>query len=220
MYLAEPESEPAGGVLVLHSWWGLNDFFRGLCDRLARHGYVALAPDLYDGRVATTIAEAKALRAQAGAARKEPVYRCLIRMIGELQRRVPGDVATLGFSMGGHWAYWLAQRPELPIAATVTFYAARDGDYSASPSAFLGHFAETDEWVSAASARRLERSLSRAGREYRLHTYDGTGHWFFEADREDAFDPEAAALAWQRTVSFLAGRLGSPAERDDKPISE
>ena len=109
--------------------------------------------------------------------------------------------------MGGHWAYWLAQRPELPITATVTFYAARGGDYSKSHSAFLAHFAATDEWVSSAGIRRLERSLERADCEYRFHTYEDTGHWFFEADREDAFRPRAAALAWQRTVAFLEERL-------------
>ena len=189
--------------MVLHSWWGLNDFFRGLCDRLAQQGFVALAPDLYDGRVATDVAEAKTLRAKAGASRKEPAYRYLIRMIRELQEESPGDVSVLGFSMGGHWAYWLAQRPELPIAATVCFYAARGGDYSKSRSIFLGHFAETDEWVSAAGVRALERALERAGREHRFHTYEGTGHWFFESDRSDAFVPEAADLAWHRTLSFL-----------------
>ncbi|HJW75541.1 MAG TPA: dienelactone hydrolase family protein [Thermoleophilia bacterium] len=208
MYLVKPETERVGGVLVLHSWWGLNGFFRDLCGRFAEQGFVALAPDLYDGRIATTIAEARELRTQATASRSEPAYRYLIRMIGELRQEVAGGVGVVGFSMGGHWACWLAQRPELPIAATVTFYAARAGDYSGSRSAFLGHFAETDEWVSAAGVKRFERSLARAGRECRLHTYEGTRHWFFEADRKDVFDAESAALAWQRTVSFLEGRLG------------
>lgn len=208
MYLARSDDEPASGVLVLHSWWGLNAFFRDLCDRLAQHGFVALAPDLYGGRIATTVAEAKALRAHATASRKEPAYKYLIRMIGDLQEVAPGDIAVLGFSMGGHWAYWLAQRPELPIAATATFYAARDGDYSKSRSVFMGHFAETDEWVSAAGVKRLEQSLIRAGREYHFHTYAGTGHWFFESDRQDAYVPEAAALAWRRTVAFLRGGSG------------
>jgi len=217
VYLAKPETASSGGVLVLHSWWGLNDFFRGLCDRLVEEGFVALAPDLYDGRVATSVAEAKALRAGAGASRKEPVYRYLIRMIGELQQEAPGDVGLLGFSMGGHWAYWLAQRPELPVAATVSFYAARGGDYSKSRSAFLSHFAETDEWVSAASVKGLERALKRAGREHRFHTYAGTGHWFFESDRQDAYVLAAADLAWDRTLSFLrerrSGQQGHRAER-------
>ncbi len=210
MYLAKPDNECAGGVLVLHSWWGLNGFFRGLCDRFAERGFTALAPDLYDGRVATTVAEARELRAAATASRKEPAYKYLIRMIGELGREVTGDIGVVGFSMGGHWAYWLAQRPDLPIAATVTFYAARDGDYSRSRSAFLGHFAETDEWVSAAGRRRLERSLTRAGREVRFYTYKGTGHWFFESDRDEAYAPEAAEVAWLRTESFLRERLARP----------
>jgi carboxymethylenebutenolidase len=110
--------------------------------------------------------------------------------------------------MGGHWAYWLAQRPDLPIVATVTFYAARNGDYSESRSSFQAHFAETDEWVSPASVKKLEKSLSNAGRSFEFHTYPGTGHWFFEDDRVDAFDPQAAALAWRRTLDFLKQELG------------
>ncbi|MBM3470257.1 MAG: dienelactone hydrolase family protein [Armatimonadetes bacterium] len=211
LYLATPESGSGPGVLVLHSWWGLNEFFRGFCDRLAGQGFVALAPDLFDGKVATTITQAKELRAKTTAARKESAYKYLIRMIsvllGEPAVRGP-DIGVIGFSMGGHWAYWLAQRPELPIAATVTFYAARNGDYATTSSDFLAHFAETDEWVSAAGIRKLERSLTAAGRTVFFYTYPGTGHWFFEQDRVDAFDPEAAALAWDRTLLFLKERLG------------
>ena len=58
-YLALPDGRPAPGVLVLHPWWGLNEDIKGVCDRLAEAGFVALAPDLYDGRIATTIEEAE-----------------------------------------------------------------------------------------------------------------------------------------------------------------
>jgi carboxymethylenebutenolidase len=204
MYLAKPDASDGPGVLVLHSWWGLNGFFRDVCDRLAAEGFVALGVDLYDGRVATTIPEAKALRAEVGASRREPAYRSLMRMIGDLRSEAPGHIALLGFSMGGHWAYWLSQRPELGVTKTVTFYAARDGDYATSRSAFLAHFAETDDWVSSAGIRKLDRSLTGAGREHTFHTYEGTGHWFFEADRPE-YDPDAAALAWKRTLAFLHG---------------
>lgn len=211
MYLARPQKGSGPGVLVLHSWWGLNDFFKGFCDRLADGGFVALAPDLYDGQVATTIPQARELRAKATSSRKESTYKYLIRMIGVLvdEVAVPGsDIGVVGFSMGGHWAYWLAQRPELPIGATVTFYAARNGDYAGSRSDFLAHFAENDEWVSAAGIRKLERSLAAAGKAASFHTYPGTGHWFFEQDRAEAFDSQAAALAWERTLAFLKERLG------------
>jgi carboxymethylenebutenolidase len=209
VYIAVPKSDHRGAVLVLHSWWGLNRFFRGFCDRFAGHGFVALAPDLYDGSIADTAAGAKKLRARTTASRKEPVYKYLIRMIGELQRRAGADtIGVVGFSMGGHWAYWLAQRPDLPIVATVTFYAARNGDYSESRSSFQAHFSETDEWVSQASVRKVKRSLSKAKRSFEFHTYPGTGHWFFEDDRADAFEPKAAELAWTRTIDFLKRKLG------------
>ena len=209
MYLAAPKSGHRGAVLVLHSWWGLNRFFRRLCDRFAAKGFVALAPDLYDGSVAGTIAEAKKLRAEVTASRREPAYKYLIRMIGELRKETRADdIGVVGFSMGGHWAYWLAQRSDLPIVATVTFYAARSADYSKSRSSFLAHFAETDEWVSPAGLRKLEKSFFKAGRAFECHTYPGTGHWFFEEDRADAFKPDAAALAWTRTIDFLKRKMG------------
>jgi carboxymethylenebutenolidase len=105
--------------------------------------------------------------------------------------------------MGGHWALWLAQRPELPIAATVVFYAARNGDFMRSNSRFLFHFAENDEWVSAVSVRKLKKSLDASGRSASYYDYPSTGHWFFESDRAEAFHPDAAAVAWKRTLAFL-----------------
>jgi carboxymethylenebutenolidase len=204
--LVIPKAGAGRGILILHSWWGLNSFFRDLSQRFGDEGFVALAPDLYGGKVAATISEAKRLRASVTASRKEPAYKYLIRMIHFLSTHesVSGpEIAIIGFSMGGHWAFWLAQRPELPIVATISFYAARNGDYSRSGSSFLGHFAETDEWVSLPSIKKLSRSLEKAGREFTFHTYPGTSHWFFERNRTDVFSPEASELAWERTIDFI-----------------
>jgi carboxymethylenebutenolidase len=191
---------------VLHSWWGLNPFFRDVCDRLASKGFVALAPDLYGGKVATTPSAARRLRASATTSRREPVYKFLMGKIEFLRRHeaITGlEIGQLGFSMGGHWAFWLAQREELPIAATVTFYAARSGDYSQTRSSFLCHFAEDDDWVSGAAVKKLARHLHSAGVSSTFHQYPGTKHWFFESDRTDSFEPKAADLAWKRTLRFL-----------------
>lgn len=204
--LVIPKAGAGDGVLVLHSWWGLNAFFRDVCERFANEGFVALAPDLYGGKVATTISEAERLRAAVTASRKELAYKYLMRMIHFLSAHelvCTPKIAVVGFSMGGHWAFWLAQRPELPIKATTTFYAARSGDYSKSASSFLGHFAETDEWVSTTGIRKLRRSLEKAGRECTFYTYPGTSHWFFERDRTDVFNLEASELAWGRTIDFI-----------------
>jgi carboxymethylenebutenolidase len=206
-YIAIPKSGSGPGVVILHSWWGLNAFFKGLCDRLAEAGFVALAPDLYNGKVASTVEAAKKLRAQTTASRREPAYKTLMAEINFLSRHeavTTPDVAVVGFSMGGHWALWLAQRPELPIAATVVFYAARNGDFSRSNSSFLLHFAENDEWVSAASVKKLRKSLAASGKSVSCYDYPDTSHWFFESDRPGAFHPEAAAVAWERTRAFFA----------------
>jgi carboxymethylenebutenolidase len=205
-YVALPRTGSGPGVLVLHSWWGLNAFFKGLCDRFADAGFVALAPDLYAGKVATTVEAARQLRAQATATRRAPAYKMLTVAIQQLSQHeavTQPRIAQVGFSMGGHWALWLSQRPELPIAATVVFYAARNGDYSKSGSRFLFHFAQNDEWVSAASTQRLKRSLAAAGKDARYFDYAGTSHWFFENDRPDAFHRDAADMAWKRTLAFL-----------------
>lgn len=211
-YLAVPSAGTGPGVLVLHSWWGLNDFFRSLCDRLAAAGFVALAPDLYDGRVARTPADAKRLRAESTAARRVPVYRTLMSAVGQLATRgaAPGGrpVTLWGASMGGHWALWLAQQPELPVASAVVFYAARNGDFTRSRCRFLFHFAESDDWGSAASVWKMRTSLGAAARPASYHEYPGTTHWFFEQDRPEAFDGAAAALAWERSLAFLRAGPG------------
>ena len=80
-HLVTPKAGTGGGVLIIHPWWGLNAFFRDLCQRFADEGFVALAVDLYGGKVATSISEAKRLRAAVTASRKEPAYKYLTRMI-------------------------------------------------------------------------------------------------------------------------------------------
>lgn len=207
-YIAIPKAGKGPGLLVIHSWWGLNAFFNHLCDRFADAGFVALAPDLYDGKVASTVAMAKKLRAEATASRRVPAYKMLIAAIDHLKTHeavVGTQVAIVGFSMGGHWALWLAQRPELPIASTVVFYAARNGDFRQSQSRFLFHFAEKDEWVSTASAKKMKKSLESAGKKAVYFEYPASTHWFFENDRPEAFNQKAAMLAWKRTVAFLRG---------------
>lgn len=203
-YVAVPAGSPRATVAVLHAWWGLTEVVTGVCDDLAEHGYVAVAPDLYGGDVATSAEQASTLRARR---RSTPMWRQIVTAVdlARSQHRAPA-VGQVGFSMGGHWALWLAKqsRPEIPlICATTVFYATRAGDFSASRSAFQFHLADSDPFVSASGVARQERQLRAAGRPAEFHRYPGTGHWFCEWDRPDAYEPQAAGLAWQRTLEFL-----------------
>ena len=203
-YLARPKPSLRGGILVIHAWWGLNGFFENLCDRLAAQGYVALAPDLYDGAVAQTIPEAEKLRDQL---KRKTVEARILEALKELQAEVQAKpVGVAGFSLGAYFALGLVEQNPKDIAATILFYGTRGMKDTGTRSAFLGHFAENDEYESASSRKKLEKTLKTAGKETTFHVYPGTRHWFFEDDRPE-FDPPAAELAWQRTIAFLKDYL-------------
>lgn len=206
-YLAVPKSGTGAGVLVLHAWWGLNDFFKDFCKRLAGEGFVAFAPDLYHGNIATTIEEAKQLRSKF---KREQVSMDILSAVEQLHK-LPSvtnkSLGVIGFSWGGHWALWLSlEKPESVKAATV-FYGTRNADYSQARAAYLGHFAESDDWVATSGVKKLEKSLQAAQCPLTFYTYADTGHWFFEKDRKDAYNAKAAQLAWKRTVEFLRMQL-------------
>jgi carboxymethylenebutenolidase len=204
-YMCDPGSHAVGGVLVLHAWWGLNDFQRDTCDRLAREGFAVIAPDLCDGAIARSVPEARRLRRTI---LRPAASKHLLQTLGRLRRKVsPARVGVLGFSLGAYLALWLAESTPRSINATILFYGTRTGQYRHSQSTFMGHFAADDEYVSASGRERLERSLRAAGKAVKFLLYPGTRHWFFEADRPE-FDIEAATLAWSRSVAELHRHLG------------
>lgn len=205
-YEALPASGSGPGVLVLHAWWGLNDVFRAVCDRLAEAGFVAVAPDLWGGAVATTIEEAEGLLEQRDGAAME---RAAVEALSYLRAHpaVRGtDLGAIGFSMGAAWAIALAgEHPDLH--AVVLFYGCGETDFAAARAAFLGHFAESDPYESEEYLQQMEAAMRAAGREVEIHRYAGVGHWFFEENRPDAYNLAAASLAWERTLPFLRERL-------------
>jgi len=206
-YLAVPPTGKGPAVLVLHAWWGLNDFFRSFCDRLAKEGFVALAPDLYAGKIARTIEEAEQIQSQWDEEHEVPPI--LLPAVDDLSKHatVTGQgLGVIGFSMGGYWALWLAlKKPALVRTVTLFYGSGGGGDFRQSKAAYLGHFAEHDPYEDGSVVQALEKNLKDADRPATFYTYPGTGHWFFEKDRPEAYHAEAARLAWERTLAFLKG---------------
>jgi carboxymethylenebutenolidase len=209
-YIAIPPSGKGPGVLVLHAWWGLNDTFRQVCGRLAQEGYVALAPDLFSGQIAHTIAEAEQhLQSFDEAHEVPPILDPAVDALKDHPAVTGKGLGVIGFSMGAYWSLELALNQPNVFRAVTLFYGTNGGggDFSQSKAAFLGHFAENDPYESPETVQKLEQNIKSAGRPVSFYTYPGTGHWFFEPDRPDAYNPAAASLAWDRTKAFLKKEL-------------
>lgn len=204
-FLAVPPIGSGPGVLVLHAWWGLNDTIKAFCTRLAEAGFTVFAPDLYHGKVADTIAGAEILRDALDAHYLQAKVEIAnaVMFLNERAGQAEGGLAVIGFSMGVYYALDLAASDPEHIRFVVIFYGTGGGDYSRSKAAYLGHFAENDQFEPKSGVDALEADLRRAGRSVTFHGYPGTGHWFFEPDRPDSYNPAAATLAWGRTLAFL-----------------
>src|SRR5439155_16157484 len=150
-YLAIPKQGRGPGVLLMHAWWGLNDFFKSVAERLASEGFVVLAPDLYDGSTATTIEEAEHLSGalESGLGYHEAIkYETAAAEYLLKHPAVRGNkLAAIGFSMGATYALWISTlKPE--VGAIVLFYGGTDYEWlgddfaQTTQATFLGHFAE------------------------------------------------------------------------------
>lgn len=204
-YLASP-ANGGPGILVLHAWWGLKPFFKQVCDQLAEHGFVAFAPDLYQGRVAHTIDEAKAFQAEFEQSDPEHLgaaVKAAQNYLSDLYAGKPTGV--MGFSMGAAWSMIVAAN-EPNVSTVVLFYGAYAPDLSQMKAKVLGHFAEVDEWEPLDGINAVEKEMQTAGVDVTFHIYPGVGHWFVESDRPE-YDSAAASLAWERTFEFLKKNL-------------
>jgi carboxymethylenebutenolidase len=206
-FLATPPSGTGNGVLLLHAWWGLNDTMRAIATRLAEAGFITFAPDLYHGKIAKTIGEAEALGGELDSRHLQAKAEIAqaVTFLNERADLSGAGLTVVGFSLGAYYALDLAAADPEHIRSVILFYGTGGGDFSNSRAAYLGHFAMDDEYEPEANVRELEESLKQAGRPVTFYRYPGTGHWFFEPDRVQAYHEAAAKLAWERTLAFLKG---------------
>lgn len=211
-YLATPESGSGPGVIVIQEWWGLTDHIADVCDRLAAEGFVALAPDLYGGKVAHDAAEAGKMMSELP---EEKAAGDLLGAVDYLlaQESVTSpSVGAVGFCMGGGFVLLLANLADGKIGAAVPFYgvgpAAQQADFSGLTAAVQGHYGEKDDFYPVEDAKKLEKKLAdETGGSVEFFYYPA-GHAFHnDADKMGTYDAEQAKLAWSRTVDFLRSTL-------------
>jgi carboxymethylenebutenolidase len=197
----------APGVVLIQEWWGLNDQIKGIGQKLTGLGYRVMIPDLYRGRVAVEAAEASHLMdgLDFADAAKQDVCGAARYLKGNGSARV----AVMGYCMGGAVAL-LAAITVPEVDAAVPFYGAPPGMAEQSRNVgipVLGHFALKDGFFAPSMVREFETNMkqSPAAASVTFHFYDA-GHAF--ANEEGAaYNADAAALAWDRSVEFLAANL-------------
>ena len=196
------EPRLSAGVLVLHPWWGLNQDVLAAAERLRRDGYEVATPDLFHGRVATTIEQAKALSGEVD----KNAERTMTEVAGALEELQADRVAILAWSMGVWFSWQLAQANPDRIRALVSYYGYGEIEPGKKLPPILGHFAENDEFEALDDVRATEKALKESGAVAQFHIYPGTQHWFDEPSRPE-YDKAASELAWQRTKDFLDTNL-------------
>src|SRR5215207_7046918 len=158
-YLAVPPQSNAPGVIVLHAWWGLNPFFKRLCDRLAAEGFVAFAPDLNEGKVDHTVDEAKQIMSESDFERKQAIVAAAPDFLRGRSEVRKDAFSLIGFSMGAAWSVALvSERPEV-IRKMVLFYGIGEADFGKIKAEVLGHFSDVDEWEPMDGIRWMETEM-------------------------------------------------------------
>jgi len=210
-YLALPPRKSGPGVLVLQEWWGLVDHIRDVADRLAREGFVALAPDLYRGKTASDPDAAGRLMMDLELPRAaRDLDGAVAALLGETAT-AGGTVGVIGFCMGGQLALFAGTRNRR-IGAVVDCYGIHPNvklELAGLAAPVLGIFAERDAFVPLAAARALEAELRAAGKRTEFSIFPGVDHAFLNDTRADVYDAAAAERAWGLIVSFLRAELAA-----------
>jgi carboxymethylenebutenolidase len=204
--VAMPVTRPAPAVLLVHEWWGLNDQIKTMAVELARNGFLAVAVDLFNGRVTNNADEARQLTQRVDPAEATDT---LVSWLQWLRNHNDSTrkVGAVGWCFGGGWA--LNAATAAPIDATVVYYGRVNlpsGQLGQLKGPVMGHFGREDQFITEQMVGAFERAMAQAGKRATVYWYDA-GHAFANPTGDNYRGP-AAQLAWQRTLDFLHKELG------------
>jgi carboxymethylenebutenolidase len=211
-YLVKPESGTGPGLIVIQEWWGLDDHMADLVERFANEGFVALAPDLFGGKVAHDTDEAGKFMQEL------PADQAARDLAGAVDYLLADDdvtsdkVGAVGYCMGGGFVLQLAAQQGDQIGAAVPFYGVGQGvpdDFSTITAPIQGHYAEQDGFYPVEQARVQEQTMREQSQNEVEFFYYPAGHAFHnDKDKIGTYNAECAKQAWGRTIAFLHQHLG------------
>ncbi|MBD1916616.1 MULTISPECIES: dienelactone hydrolase family protein [Cyanophyceae] len=220
-YLAEPSSPGRfGAIVVIQEVFGVNSHIREVTERLAREGYVAIAPHIYHRQapgfeVGYTKEELELGRSYKQGTKAEELLADVQGAIAYLYSKanvIPEGVGCIGFCFGGHVAYLAATLPQ--VKATASFYGAGIATMTPGGSeptlsrtaeiegTLYGFFGEKDSLIAADEVDQIEAALKDHGVPYQIFRYPGAEHGFF-CDQRYSYHPEAASDAWEQVLQLF-----------------
>jgi len=200
---------PFPALIVVHEWWGLNDWVKEQASKLSDQGYVALAVDLYRGKVATTPEMAHEIMRGVPEDRAKRDLHAAMEFLKSQPNIKKNRIGSIGWCMGGGYALDVAlQEPDL--AATVINYGHLATDPDALKkinAAILGSFGGQDHGITPDDVRKFEQATKKLGKRVDIKIYDDAGHAFENPNNKSGYRADDAADAWKRTEAFLADTL-------------
>jgi carboxymethylenebutenolidase len=200
---------PFPAIIVIHEWWGLNDWVKDQASKLADQGYATLAIDLYRGKVATTPDMAHEIMRGVPEDRAKRDLHAAFEFL-QSQPNVRKDrIGAIGWCMGGGYSLDVALQ-EPTLAADVINYGhlATDPDALKKISApILGLFGAQDQGITPDDVHKFEASMKQLGKRIDVKIYDDAGHGFENPNNKVGYRADNAADAWKRTVTFFAETL-------------
>lgn len=200
---------PFPAIIVIHEWWGLNDWVKDQAAKLADQGYEALAIDLYRGKVATTPDMAHEIMRGVPEDRAKRDLHAAFEFL-QSQPNVKKDrIGAIGWCMGGGYSLDVALQ-EPTLAADVINYGHLATDLEALKkinAPILGLFGGQDQGIPPADVKKFGETLDKMGKKVEVKIYDDAGHAFENLNNKTGYRPDDAADAWKRTVDFLAANL-------------
>jgi carboxymethylenebutenolidase len=200
---------PFPALIVIHEWWGLNDWVKEQAAKLAGEGYVTLAVDLYRGKVADTPDLAHELMRGVPQGRATRDLKAAFDFLAALPNVKKDRIGSIGWCMGGGYSLEAAIAEPL-LAATVINYghlATEPADIEKIHAPILGLFGGRDQGITPEDVKKFQQAMEKQGKKIEVKVYPDAGHAFENPNNKQGYRADDAADAWRRTVAFLAATL-------------
>jgi carboxymethylenebutenolidase len=200
---------PFPALVVIHEWWGLNDWVKEEASKLADQGYVTLAIDLYRGKVATTPEEAHEIMRGVPEDRSNRDLLAATTFLASQKHVDAKRIGSIGWCMGGGYSLNLAIADPKLKAAVINYghLASDDATLKKINAAILGIFGGQDKGIPPADVKKFESQLKALGKTVEIHIFPDAGHAFENPNNKAGYRADDAAEAWKLTVAFLAKYL-------------